>query len=601
VLHLADEIRYQGNNPTLLPQTSAAHLSPQVPGLDSSIIIQHAGDEQLQIIKPVSKELRTGPLGKPPASFDSKGIGSTVGLGKLLYYIEQMKCEATEADRAMKNMQREVRMLKEKNKDMEQRCRDMEKRCKEERASREAAESKMRQLKKKLKDVKETKEAPLQPAIDLSGDATAADSSFLNDGTEMSHTTKQQQRQQRIVASESLANTQPESSVLSRSEEKGQNSREQLIIVPEKLTESTVTGNRQQDVSPNRSRRVSSVEDISGAEQGTQASNTIVRKAGRPKSLDAHHVSSASLAFDPFNGGGGANAGKAEDPFAPNNLCSNFVVVNNTRATGVTGNGMIGIAQQLPMQQSLLPMQQSVPPMWNQQGSFPGSVAAIQPQLVGQSMHLHSHALSQTPLLHQPAPMPAGQAMPRPVQHTQTELGVSPLQSHLPNQEQPQSLTGQSLQNQQHQSQQHLQHFAAPQQQIFVGQPSLPQQKASYVFAEQSSQSDPQQYIGQFSAQQQGLQPQQQQQQQQQGLQQQQQQGLQQQQQQQGLQQQQQQGLQQQQQQGLQQQQGFPGHPQNEAPPQQPPQQKFAQSQQQPPQQQFVHTQPLPGNTERWS
>lgn len=93
-------------------------------------------------------------LGKPPASFDSKGVGSNVGLGKVFYFLEQMKAEVSEADRNTKLLQKEVKFLKEKNKELEAKSREMEKRWKDQKANREAAEAKVRLLKKKLRELK---------------------------------------------------------------------------------------------------------------------------------------------------------------------------------------------------------------------------------------------------------------------------------------------------------------------------------------------------------------------------------------------------------------------------------------------------------------
>mmetsp|Transcript_12186 Transcript_12186/g.13971 ORF Transcript_12186/g.13971 Transcript_12186/m.13971 type:complete len:923 (-) Transcript_12186:152-2920(-) len=101
--------------------------------------------------------------GKPPASFDSKGIGSAVGLGKMFHYLEQMKGEVSEADRTLKVHQKEVKFLKDRNKELEQKCREMEKRWKEEKMIREASENKVRNLKKKIKDLKESIQNQSQP------------------------------------------------------------------------------------------------------------------------------------------------------------------------------------------------------------------------------------------------------------------------------------------------------------------------------------------------------------------------------------------------------------------------------------------------------
>ena len=96
---------------------------------------------------------------KPPASFDSKGVGSTDGLGKVLYFLDQMKSEVTEADRNIKSLNTDLKFLREKNKELEAKLRDTEKRLIEERSIREAVETKVKFLKKRVRDLKETKSA----------------------------------------------------------------------------------------------------------------------------------------------------------------------------------------------------------------------------------------------------------------------------------------------------------------------------------------------------------------------------------------------------------------------------------------------------------
>lgn len=107
--------------------------------------------------KPVSVKRVTS--GKPPASFDSKGVGSVVGLGKVLYYLDQMRNEVSEADQTLKAYQKEIRFLKERNKELEQKWRETEKRLKEEKMHREASDSKVRNLKKKIKDIRDASDA----------------------------------------------------------------------------------------------------------------------------------------------------------------------------------------------------------------------------------------------------------------------------------------------------------------------------------------------------------------------------------------------------------------------------------------------------------
>mmetsp|Transcript_5012 Transcript_5012/g.7240 ORF Transcript_5012/g.7240 Transcript_5012/m.7240 type:complete len:834 (-) Transcript_5012:279-2780(-) len=108
------------------------------------------------VAKPILAKRPTS--GKPPASFDSKGVGSVVGLGKVLYYVEQMRTEVSEADQTLKAYQKEIKFLKERNKELEHKWRETEKRWKEEKINREASDSKVRNLKKKIKEMRDASE-----------------------------------------------------------------------------------------------------------------------------------------------------------------------------------------------------------------------------------------------------------------------------------------------------------------------------------------------------------------------------------------------------------------------------------------------------------
>jgi len=72
----------------------------------------------------------------------------TGGLGKVFYFIDQMKMEVVEADRAIKSLQTDIRLLREKNK-------ELERKHTEEKLAREAAEAKVKSLKKKVRELKE--------------------------------------------------------------------------------------------------------------------------------------------------------------------------------------------------------------------------------------------------------------------------------------------------------------------------------------------------------------------------------------------------------------------------------------------------------------
>jgi hypothetical protein len=58
--------------------------------------------------KPAQAQVRGG---KPPQTIDSNGMLSSVGLGKVFYFLEQMKVEVTEADRTIKTLQTDMKLL----------------------------------------------------------------------------------------------------------------------------------------------------------------------------------------------------------------------------------------------------------------------------------------------------------------------------------------------------------------------------------------------------------------------------------------------------------------------------------------------------------
>ncbi|CAB9511457.1 secreted protein [Seminavis robusta] len=82
------------------------------------------------------------------------GYSNGAGLGKVFYFLDQMKNEVTEADRTIKTLQKDMKFMREKNKELEARNRDLERRLREEQALREAAQAKLRQMKRKGRDEK---------------------------------------------------------------------------------------------------------------------------------------------------------------------------------------------------------------------------------------------------------------------------------------------------------------------------------------------------------------------------------------------------------------------------------------------------------------
>ena len=52
-----------------------------------------------------------GRSGKAPQSFDSNGTGSSIGLGRAFYLLDQMKTEVTDADQSIKTLQTDMKLL----------------------------------------------------------------------------------------------------------------------------------------------------------------------------------------------------------------------------------------------------------------------------------------------------------------------------------------------------------------------------------------------------------------------------------------------------------------------------------------------------------
>jgi len=89
------------------------------------------------------------------SSYDGKASSHTAtGLGKVYYFLDQMKLEVTEADKTIKCLQKDMKFLRDKNKELEARNTEVERRLHEERSVREAAEARVRTLRKKVKELK---------------------------------------------------------------------------------------------------------------------------------------------------------------------------------------------------------------------------------------------------------------------------------------------------------------------------------------------------------------------------------------------------------------------------------------------------------------
>jgi hypothetical protein len=60
---------------------------------------------------PTKKTFPLGRVGKPPQTIENVGTWSSVGLGKVLYFLDQMKMEVTDSDRCIKNLQADMKLL----------------------------------------------------------------------------------------------------------------------------------------------------------------------------------------------------------------------------------------------------------------------------------------------------------------------------------------------------------------------------------------------------------------------------------------------------------------------------------------------------------
>lgn len=87
------------------------------------------------------------------------GYGNGAGLGKVFYFLDQMRNEVTDADRTIKSLQKDMKFMREKNKELEAKNRELERRLREEQALRETAQAKLKALKKKGRDEKSSGEA----------------------------------------------------------------------------------------------------------------------------------------------------------------------------------------------------------------------------------------------------------------------------------------------------------------------------------------------------------------------------------------------------------------------------------------------------------
>jgi hypothetical protein len=456
--------------------------------------------------------------GKPPASFDSKGVGSTVGLGKVFYFLEQMKCEITEADRNAKSLQKEVKFLKEKNKELEAKSRDMEKRWKEEKANREVAESKSRQLKKRLKEVKESnkqyEEANHNAKVDVNLEVSSVEP------VDVARTTESRILDEVVSRSNSLDNVeegvsskpQQPSSLLSKgyqSDHSGNGSKEEIdCSTPTKPQHHRreSNGSESRNLSP-KPRRKSSAEqasavftpttttsngsnavyslpgtsDKNSTSMGAPVKTTVAAAAADASSLnDSSHVRHKSTPtlngyMASNNNGHGKRITKSGSGSSsnPSSSTSNIMGMNGG---AIHPNGLPNATHQQPLMS--IPQQQlwthgQYNQMLQQQPMMNQGMNQMMPQQQLQGMH----------------------AMPQPQQQLLQQ----------PQQQQTQGMQAMSLQHQQQSQQQGMQTMSQQQQQQpqQQGMQSLAQQQQTMVQHQQSMASGMSHQQAQFMSQQQ--------------------------------------------------------------------------------------------------
>ncbi|GAX10486.1 hypothetical protein FisN_21Lh187 [Fistulifera solaris] len=112
--------------------------------------IEHSEASQNQ--KPLARRYQS-----VPKSGREEHLAPT-GLGKVFHFLDQMRTEVTQADKLIKTLQTENRLLKERNKELEAKVIDGDRKFREEKAFREATDAKLKALRKKVRSMKEGSE-----------------------------------------------------------------------------------------------------------------------------------------------------------------------------------------------------------------------------------------------------------------------------------------------------------------------------------------------------------------------------------------------------------------------------------------------------------
>jgi hypothetical protein len=136
------------------PNHAAQSMNPALPSAQVPRPPSGANAAAKASSVPKKKILVQGKAGKVPQTIDKDGTWSSVGLGKVFYFLDQMKMEVTEADRCIKTLQTDMKLLRDKNKELEAKNRELDRKLREEKGLREKVEARNADLRKKLREAK---------------------------------------------------------------------------------------------------------------------------------------------------------------------------------------------------------------------------------------------------------------------------------------------------------------------------------------------------------------------------------------------------------------------------------------------------------------
>eukprot|EP00980_Cylindrotheca_fusiformis_P009354 scaffold2047_cov129-Cylindrotheca_fusiformis.AAC.33 len=158
--------KVQSNTPPPTPAAPAAPAnSGETPRRATPPNTRSAGEASKTIEKPrVQQNGNGGRKVATPMRRNGNDRNGTFGLGKLCYLLDQMKSEVSDADQLVRTLQTDMKVLRDKNKELEAKNRELEKRLKEERILREKAETRNIDLRKKMTQAKAQTQKPVEQA-----------------------------------------------------------------------------------------------------------------------------------------------------------------------------------------------------------------------------------------------------------------------------------------------------------------------------------------------------------------------------------------------------------------------------------------------------